>query len=253
MPTNARTASSTPTRMTRRFDRFTSISLRARMMTIRPCSLSARCDCGQQSTGQPQPGSTGLIGYAPLVPQRRRPRQSVPVRATEAPGIPGASACLAMPGWAQVPCRLSPTFWKIWLTIGPRKMQGDDHDDRNEGQKQTVLDERLAFLVLAAKLGEKSADELNHSLRYLLSLEIWPRQRRGPLAGMNMTRWSQIRSLSRMRTFRAAPAGCQEAPEPRIRVRGIRCRAAAARPACLVPEEDDECRRGYPPTTDPAD
>ena len=29
--------------------------------------------------------------------------------------------------------------------------QGDDHDDRNEGQEQTVLNESLAFLVLVAE------------------------------------------------------------------------------------------------------
>ena len=31
--------------------------------------------------------------------------------------------------------------------------QGDDHDDRDEGQEQTVLNESLAFLVLATELG----------------------------------------------------------------------------------------------------
>src|SRR5207247_7184259 len=44
-----------------------------------------------------------------------------------------------------------------------KENQGHDHDDRDEGQEQTVLDERLTFLILAAELGQKSDDELNHS------------------------------------------------------------------------------------------
>jgi hypothetical protein len=40
--------------------------------------------------------------------------------------------------------------------------QGDDHDDGNKGEKQTVLNESLAFLILAPKLREKIADELKH-------------------------------------------------------------------------------------------
>ena len=38
--------------------------------------------------------------------------------------------------------------------------QGDDHDDRDEGEKQTVLNEGLAFLVVALETSQKSADEV---------------------------------------------------------------------------------------------
>ena len=41
--------------------------------------------------------------------------------------------------------------------------EGDDHDNRDQGQKQTLLDERLAVLILAAEASKKSADELKHS------------------------------------------------------------------------------------------
>ena len=44
--------------------------------------------------------------------------------------------------------------------------------EEDEGQEQPVLDERLAILILAAEVGKKSADELNHASQYLLSLEI---------------------------------------------------------------------------------
>ena len=37
--------------------------------------------------------------------------------------------------------------------------QGDDHDNRDQGQKQTVLYERLAILILTPEAGKKSADE----------------------------------------------------------------------------------------------
>src|SRR5919108_5938894 len=48
--------------------------------------------------------------------------------------------------------------------------QGDDHDDGDEGEQQTVLDERLAFLIiLAVEPRKKSADELKHVGRDLLS------------------------------------------------------------------------------------
>jgi hypothetical protein len=40
--------------------------------------------------------------------------------------------------------------------------QGNDHDDGNQGEEQTVLNESLAFLILAPKLREKIADELKH-------------------------------------------------------------------------------------------
>src|SRR6185503_16670572 len=40
-----------------------------------------------------------------------------------------------------------------------------DHDDRNEGEKQTVLNESLAFLVRALNASEKSADDVtNHEV-----------------------------------------------------------------------------------------
>ena len=53
--------------------------------------------------------------------------------------------------------------------------QGDDHDDRDKGQEQTVLNERLAFLVLTVEPVEKSANELKHIVRYLLSSKIGSR------------------------------------------------------------------------------
>ena len=43
--------------------------------------------------------------------------------------------------------------------------QGDDHDDRDEGEQQAVLDERLTFLVFPMEASEKSADELKHVLQ----------------------------------------------------------------------------------------
>src|SRR5438309_2878526 len=66
--------------------------------------------------------------------------------------------------------------------------EGHDHDDRDEGQKQTVLDERLTFLIVAAELGQKSADELKHALQYLLSSRIllrdaWVAPRTVPIPG----------------------------------------------------------------------
>jgi len=54
--------------------------------------------------------------------------------------------------------------------------EGHDHNDRDEGQKQTVLDERLAFLILAAETGKKSADELKHSFAIPPFLGDLPRQ-----------------------------------------------------------------------------
>jgi hypothetical protein len=56
-----------------------------------------------------------------------------------------------------------PTFWNSRLTIGPRKMRATITMIANEGQEQTVLDEGLAFLVVAVKVNKKSADELHHA------------------------------------------------------------------------------------------
>ena len=57
-----------------------------------------------------------------------------------------------------------------------------DHDDRNEGQKQTVLYERLAFLIFAVEPSEKSPDDLNHSFAIPPFLGDWLRQRRCHIA-----------------------------------------------------------------------
>ena len=54
-----------------------------------------------------------------------------------------------------------PTFWKMLAHDRAQEDEGHDHDDRDEGQEQTVLDERLTFLILAAEPSKKSADELN--------------------------------------------------------------------------------------------
>lgn len=51
--------------------------------------------------------------------------------------------------------------------------QGRDHDDRDEGKQQAVLDQGLPFLVITTKLREKIADKkLNHVFRVLLSTKI---------------------------------------------------------------------------------
>ena len=42
---------------------------------------------------------------------------------------------------------------------GAEEEQCHDHDDRDQGQKQTVLYERLAILILTPEAGKKSADE----------------------------------------------------------------------------------------------
>ena len=60
--------------------------------------------------------------------------------------------------------------------------EGDDHDNRDQGQKQTVLDERLAFLILAAETSEKSADELKHSFAIPPFLGDLPAQRMRAIA-----------------------------------------------------------------------
>jgi hypothetical protein len=46
-----------------------------------------------------------------------------------------------------------------------KEQQRDDHDDRDEGEKQTVLNEGLTFLIGALETSQKSADEvLDHVL-----------------------------------------------------------------------------------------
>src|SRR5690606_19293189 len=40
--------------------------------------------------------------------------------------------------------------------------QGDDHNDRDEGEQQAVLDERLPLLVVTLEARQKSADEGDH-------------------------------------------------------------------------------------------
>ena len=53
--------------------------------------------------------------------------------------------------------------------------QGDDHDDGDEGEQKTVLNERLTFLVLTLESGQKSADEVtNHVWGILLSSKDVP-------------------------------------------------------------------------------
>lgn len=53
------------------------------------------------------------------------------------------------------------------------EQQSHDHDDRDEGQEQTVLNKGLTLLILAPEPSDKSADELKHVVRYLLSLQDW--------------------------------------------------------------------------------
>jgi hypothetical protein len=54
-----------------------------------------------------------------------------------------------------------------------KEQKGHDHDDRNQGQEQTVLNEGLSFLVLPREASEKSADELKHALQVPPFLEDW--------------------------------------------------------------------------------
>ena len=61
--------------------------------------------------------------------------------------------------------------------------EGDDHDNRDQGQEQSVLDERLAFLILAAETSQKIADEqLKHSFAIPPFLGDLPAQRMRGLA-----------------------------------------------------------------------
>jgi hypothetical protein len=80
--------------------------------------------------------------------------------------MPGASACLAMPSEARLLTVLSVQVVADVLEDlahdRAQEEQGHDHDDRNKGQEQSVLNESLAFLVLAAVLGEKRTVELKH-------------------------------------------------------------------------------------------
>jgi hypothetical protein len=54
-----------------------------------------------------------------------------------------------------------------------KEQKGHDHDDRNQGQEQTVLNEGLAFLILPREASKKSADELKHALQVPPFLEDW--------------------------------------------------------------------------------
>ena len=67
-----------------------------------------------------------------------------------------------------------------------KEQKGGDHDDRNEGEKQTVLDERLTFLIPSAEPGEKRADELKHEFALPPFLRDWRRQATVAIQALNM-------------------------------------------------------------------
>jgi hypothetical protein len=50
--------------------------------------------------------------------------------------------------------------------------QGHDDDDRDQGEQQTVLNERLALLIVALETSQKIADEKLHVFWDLLSEKI---------------------------------------------------------------------------------
>ena len=54
-----------------------------------------------------------------------------------------------------------------------KEQKSHDHDNRDQGQEQTVLNEGLSFLVLTREPREKSADELKHALQVPPFLEDW--------------------------------------------------------------------------------
>jgi hypothetical protein len=56
---------------------------------------------------------------------------------------------------------------------GAKEQKSHDHDNRDQGQEQTVLNEGLSFLVLMREPSEKSADELKHALQVPPFLEDW--------------------------------------------------------------------------------
>ena len=127
-----------------------------------------RCDCGQQSTSQPQPTSTGLIGYGAVgTSEVNRPGTCRGPRVN-----PGASAVSSDAWRGSGALQVVADVLEDLAHDRAQEEQGHDHDDRDEGQEQTVLNQSLAVLFLASELGEKSADELKHSLRYLLSFGI---------------------------------------------------------------------------------
>ena len=73
-----------------------------------------------------------------------------------APGEPGALRRVDEVG---LRCQLVADVLEDLAHDRAQEEQGDDHDDRDEGEKQTVLNESLAFLVLALETSQKSADE----------------------------------------------------------------------------------------------
>src|SRR3990172_12993642 len=120
---------------------------------------SQGCDCGQQSTSLRQLASSGLVGYATSgtspdswisgvrghghpVAQAESPRESPrALRRVSSDAVRGSGAL-------QVGA-------DVLEDLAHNRAEEDechDHDDRDEGQEQTVLDERLAFLILAAEV-----------------------------------------------------------------------------------------------------
>src|SRR6266567_1918318 len=149
MPTNARIASRTPRKMTRRLDRFTNVFplqlggwIRTKTGTA---FLQSGCDCGQQSRGDVQMPSTRLVGYRRVVPdgwcadQRQSPRREA-----------GGSASVRAVGLATRQVRAD--VLEDAAHDRAQEEQGNDHDDGDEGEEQTVLNERLAVLIVLAEL-----------------------------------------------------------------------------------------------------
>jgi hypothetical protein len=59
-----------------------------------------------------------------------------------------------------------------------KEQQRDDHDDRDEGEKQTVLNEGLTFLIGALETSQKSADEvLDHVLGTSFPEDLLPKRK----------------------------------------------------------------------------
>src|SRR5207253_6214466 len=53
--------------------------------------------------------------------------------------------------------------------------QGNDHDDGDKGEQQTVLDECLALLIVLTELREKSADVAADEEKHVLRGTSFPR------------------------------------------------------------------------------
>src|SRR5438094_1435489 len=123
--------------------------------------------------------------YVTLVPAAVcRTRGGFPCGNNRAPGeVPGGSDVLVGSRLARGPVQVRADVLEDAAHDRAQEEQGDDHDDGDEGEEQTVLDERLALLIVLAELREKSADvaadEEKHVLRGPPFHEDWCRQCRG--------------------------------------------------------------------------